>query len=562
MPLDGIVLLAQRLVCAPVMHRARSGTLSPFVSILALSLGASLLAGCPKGPPKVPGLEDAVRARGDEAYVSGRILRLERLAVIEDRDFIYGIGLSPSADRAVHTRLAGKTMNAMLWTLGQTMPKGPFATLVADVALNDYEFDVEGVEFAPDGSAFVTAGRDGAVRAYDAKEAKLLREWLGDERLVTVAFTADGRNVIAGSQDGLLSVLSWPGLELQSEVRAHRDEVRSVAAVHDGRVVTGSWDKTVAVFAVEPRPLSTKEARLTVKQTQDKVSIVRVGLEGKAGVFTLDAGVPAVVVTTELAQAAGIQPALLSETVRVRTQESKLARGKTLTLKQFRLEGVDVAICDACVPKGAQGVLGAPLFERFDISQAVGSPDMVFVRKEIDGEPPPQVPDVPTLVERNRFAFEPHVNDVSVDREGKRLGVAFSNDKSERNREVYEREKRKEPAPQSPLDHPAIVSLETGEVLAKWPGIHRGVISTVGISPDGRSVVSGGWDNRLHVLTEGEPQPVDTEKFGWILRRVRFSRDGRIVAAGAWTPQNAVGDNRSDPSAVIYEVAYGEAEVR
>ncbi len=539
----------------------RSHFCSPLVSLFALSLGAAVFASCVRGPPKVPGLDDAVRAVGEDAYVSGRPLRLERLAVLEDRDFIYGIGLSPQADRAVHTRLAGKTMNAMLWTLGAVVPEGPFATLVADVALNDYEFDVEGVDFSPDGSHFVTAGRDGAVRAFSGRDAKLVKEWQGDERLVTVAFTADGKNVVAGSQDGLLSVLSWPALELQSELRAHRDEVRSVAAVADGRMVTGSWDKTVAVFTVEARPLSTKEARLTVKQTPDKVAIVRAGLEGKAGVFTLDAGLPAVVVTAEFAQAAGIQPALLTETIRVRTQESKLARGKTLTLKQFRVEGVDVAVCDACVPKGAQGVLGAPLFERFDISQAVGSPDMVFVRKEVPGETAPAMPDVPTLVEQKRFAFEPHVNDVSVDREGTRLGVAFSADKSERNRDVYQREKRKEPAPESPLDYAAIVALETGKVLASWPGVHRGVISTAGISPDGRSLVSGGWDNRMHLFVEGEPQPVHTEKFGWILRRVRFSRDGRVIAAGAWTPQNAVGDNRSDPSAVIYEVAYREAEV-
>ena len=82
---------------------------------------------------------------------------------------------------------------------------------------------------------------------------------------------------------------------------------------------------------------------------------------------------------------------------------------------------------------------------------------------------------------------------------------------------------------------------------------HHGVVSTVAISPDGKSLVSGGWDKTL--VLHGSPKP-QIEKFGWALRRARFSHDGRWLVVAAWTPQNALGDHQSDPSAVVYEVLW------
>jgi hypothetical protein len=45
------------------------------------------------------------------------------------------------------------------------------------------------------------------------------------------------------------------------------------------------------------------------------------------------------------------------------------------------------------------------------------------------------------------------------------------------------------------------------------------------------------------------------------VRRVRFSPDGRWVAVAAWTPQNAIGDQESDPAAALFEVAYDQPTV-
>ena len=44
-----------------------------------------------------------------------------------------------------------------------------------------------------------------------------------------------------------------------------------------------------------------------------------------------------------------------------------------------------------------------------------------------------------------------------------------------------------------------------------------------------------------------------TRELGWAIRRVRFSKDGRLLAIGAWTPQNATGA-KSTPSALVIEL--------
>ena len=158
------------------------------------------------------------------------------------------------------------------------------------------------------------------------------------------------------------------------------------------------------------------------------------------------------------------------------------------------------------------------------------------------------------LAAKADFPFEAHVNDVTVDAKGERLGVAFSAEPAERTRAVYEREKKGLVEPPSPHNAAALVDAATGKVLRRWTR-HAGVVASAGISPDGRSLASGGWDKRVYLFTEAQPAPVDEREFGWSVRRVRFSPDGRRLGVAAWTPQLATG-GESDPAAALYEVRY------
>ena len=161
------------------------------------------------------------------------------------------------------------------------------------------------------------------------------------------------------------------------------------------------------------------------------------------------------------------------------------------------------------------------------------------------------------LVELKRFPFPAYPNDLSIDRAGKILGLGFSEAKGERNPEVYQREKRHELEPEREWDVGARVDADTGAVLQKYRG-HHGVVATAAVSPDGSTLATGGFDKKvlLHVGATALQ-----EDFGAAVRRVRFSPDGRWLAVAAWTPQNPLGDHRSDPSALVWELAYVEPEV-
>jgi hypothetical protein len=54
---------------------------------------------------------------------------------------------------------------------------------------------------------------------------------------------------------------------------------------------------------------------------------------------------------------------------------------------------------------------------------------------------------------------------------------------------------------------------------------------------------------------------VGARKFGWSVRRVRFSPDGRRVGVAAWTPQLA-SNAESDPAAALFEVRYASPSVQ
>lgn len=490
-------------------------------------------------------------------YVTGEVLGVQERVVLDNRDFIYALALSPVGDVAAYTHLAGKTINLAVWEIPEVPPED-LGKPRSDAPLNEYQYDVEGADFSPDGRTLVTAGRDGAVRFFDAATGAAQGAYLAEEPLVTVAFSQDGQHVIAGSANGLLLVLRASDRAFESEVRAHRDEVRAIAVAPEGTLYVGSWDKTVSMHALGEAPVAVNELHLPIAQTPEKVAVVRAAVAGRTGVFAFDAAQPHVVVSTELARAAGIQESLLTETVRVNGNDAKLARGQSVTLKQLTIEGLDVAVCGNCLQKGTDGILGAPVLNRFDLSSAPGGAQLVLVAKQ--KQDPSTLPKTTALKETKRYTFDGVVNDITIDRAGRRLGVALSWDKAERNREVYLREKNKEKAPFHQEDSAAIVDAQSGQLLARWHK-HEGVVATAGISPDGKTLASGGWDNQVHLWREGEPEPKATLEFDWIVRRVRFSRDGRLLAVGAWTPQNALGDQQSEPSAVIYDVAYKSPEV-
>lgn len=516
--------------------------------VVALALGAAC-----RTLPKTP-LEalSALEAKPG-SHLTGTIAALGPPTVLNREDFVWDSRFSPDGTAVAFSRLGMKSFH--LTVVGLDEPGKPRA----DVAVNPLEFNVEALDWSPDGALVATVSRDRSVRLYDAKSGALKGAWLTDEALTAVAFHPGAPLLAVASTKGLLTVLTWPELAFVAEVRAHTDEVTGLAWASSGELFSSSWDRSVSVWATTEAPPQAQQSRARYEK-KSGVLVFRAVVDGKASAsFVVDARLPVVAIRSALAQTVGIDPLSLTDTLSITTpmgaQLARVAKGKSLTFKGLTVRNVDIAICDACVPQDAQAAVGQAFLDRVAVATDEATQEFVFT--PLPGAADVVATSTRTVSRARRFSFEASVNDVSVDAAGQVLALALSEQKGERTREVYEREKRKEVEPERAWDCAARVDAKTGQVLACLKG-HRGVVSTAGISPDGKTVVSGGWDKTLVLHHPTAPQ---VERFGWVVRRARFSRDGRRVTVAAWTPQNPLNDHQSDPAAVVYEALYTDAAV-
>lgn len=518
-----------------------------------MALSALLLAACVT-PQRTPDHLLAALSAKPGSHLAGRPLALGERLVLNREDFVYDAKLSPAADRAALSRLGMKSFHLSVHEL--TAPP----RRVVDLEVNPHAHDVEAVEFSPDGAKVATVSRDGALRVYAASDGALVAAWLTEEPLVTLGWHPSGELLALGSAKGLVTLVSFPRLEHVAEVRAHTDEVRATVFSSPNELVTAGWDRRLRVLTLTDATSAPSEVRAHVEKKNGQVLFRAVLDRSASATVALDQRLPMLVVRPALAQAAGLDALALTETVQIATQFgahlAKVARGRTLSIKGLTFERIDVALCEACVPPDAQAALGGPLLQQLSVAFDDAAGELVFTLAP--GAANVSLGSTRVLSPARLFTLPAPINDLTVDAAGAVAGVALSETKAERTKAVYDREKKGEAEPERAWDCGARVDLATGKVLEQVRG-HRGVVATAAISPDGQTLATGGWDKQL--ILHGERPHVDA-RFGWALRRVRFSRDGRRLVAAAWTPQNALGDHQSDPAAVVYELVYRDAVVR
>jgi hypothetical protein len=139
--------------------------------------------------------------------------------------------------------------------------------------------------------------------------------------------------------------------------------------------------------------------------------------------------------------------------------------------------------------------------------------------------------------------------------------VSFSGSRAERSFELNAAERKGRYPPPTPLSGAAFIDLERFALGRRFVNGHLGFTVTGAVSPDGRTVVTGGWDKRVLVHDAATGEVVTERTLGWLVRRVRFSPRGDTIAVAAWTPVNATNDGDSDPALLLYPLVLQEPRI-
>lgn len=98
---------------------------------------------------------------------------------------------------------------------------------------------------------------DGTLAVYDVRNGALKQLSDADEdELLSCVIVKRGRKVVAGSQDGVLSIFSWGHFEGCSDrFPGHPDTIDSILKYDEDTVITGGGDGGIRLVSIHPNKL-------------------------------------------------------------------------------------------------------------------------------------------------------------------------------------------------------------------------------------------------------------------------------------------------------------------
>ncbi len=517
-----------------------------------------------------------LKAAPQGSYLSGAPIGLGEPVVINRRDFVYALAFDNATKQLAFVHHVSTDMELTVTDIDPISPS--FQT-----KLNKSEFDNEDVAFL--GTKVLVPSRQGLVRALNRQTGAVVGEMTLGEGLLRVAIGAE--HVFVGSSDGRVLIFDHE-LAFVGEARAHKDEVRGLVVLDDGRVVSASADGTLKIHKVVPATKAVVRMPASPLASGDQVFLTH--LNGKNAVATIrDVRQAHSIISRNAVKRLGLQPPEAGGELTVVTAEGPqslpaIALGE-VRLRTLSAGAIVAAVCDDCVPAGAELVLGQDVMIRVTLVEDVAAGEIVgrpadapsaaapTPASETTAEPAtasptttapattpaPQaaaaalVPGAVTLSTEHEVTLPGSAND--LDENHGHVLVTFSHEKAERSFDVHDHEKKGDFPPPSPKSGAAIVDVKAGALTTQFVNQHLGFAVTGAISPDGKTVATGGWDRRVIVFDAASGKVITERSFAWLVRRVRVSPNGALLGTAAWTPVNALNEGDSEPSMVLYPLA-------
>jgi hypothetical protein len=532
----------------------------PRLALLAVGAAVATAIGvgaCRTAPPVVDAA-GLLRAAPAGSHLAGEPLDVGAPEVINRRDFIYAVSFDDAGQALAFSHHVSTHMELTVTDLSPLSPR-------FQEKVNVSEFDVEDVVFF--GGDVVVPSRQGTLRAFSGTDGKLRRELATGEGLVRVAVSPDRALLAASTSEGRLLVFDAASFALRGEARVHDDEVRGLAFLPDGRLLTASFDGLLKAVRFQPATQAVAHLTTSALASGDRVFLTHIA--GAQAVATVrDARQATTVISRAAVKRLRLSTRADGATLTVTTAEGAQQlpvvdvgelRARTLTLGT-----VTAALCDSCVPVGAELVLGADVLARIVVTEDVGRDELVVRPVEAAADGARLADGGLELVVEKTLELPGPATDLDVapraDR-GPAVLVSFSATRAARTFELHDAERRGRFPPASPQSGAAFVDVERFALGRRFVNGHLGFTVTGAVSPDGRTVVTGGWDKRVLVWNAVTGELVTERSLAWLVRRARVGPRGDVVAVAAWTPVNALNDGESDPSLLLYPLALAAPHV-
>jgi len=398
--------------------------------------------------------------------------------------------------------------------------------------------EVDSVAFAPDGKRVLTASIDGTARLWAIATGKELRKFPKTPSRAghLAAFSPDGKTLLTGSEGAAVLWDAETGKELRSYPVEADDRVESVAFSPDGRYVAVGQNRWVASlwYAATARRIRRFEGKagalISLACSRDGRWLLTCDDGATAHLWDLTAG-------RLERRLPGLHGAFSADSrlllIQGRDRTASLMEVATGQVKQhfsgffaaLSADGRTVATFDppAATVRLWDAAAGTELrsFQEEEVKDLVFSPDgrsLVSVSYKPNFRLESSritVWDV-AMAAKTRSFVVPSASHVAFSPDGRSLALTAWN-----------------PRPVGKLQDYAVQVQEfaTGKEIG-WLAVHEDPILSIAVGPDGRTLLSGGFDRipRLWEIASGHELQRLKGHLDWVMA-VAFSPDGRLL----WT---------------------------